>query len=86
MKMRTEKHWKMISTIEFCKSKLGYLAKFFDPFCKTFLTNRDKNEDEDKKISKNEFDFSILDIKTRLYKNFHENLRKQFLTHSLSHF
>ena len=50
------------------------------------MTNRNKNEDGDKKISKNEFDFSILDIKTRLYKNFHENLRKQFLTHSLSHF
>ena len=50
------------------------------------MTNRNKNENGDKKISKNEFDFSILDIKTRLYKNFHENLRKQFLTHSLSHF
>ena len=59
--------------------------KVFDPFYKTFLTNRDENEDEDKKIWKNEFDFWILHIKTRLFKNFHENLRK-FLTHSLSHF
>ena len=31
--------------------------KVFDPFYKTFLTNRDENKDEDKKIWKNEFDF-----------------------------
>ena len=40
--------------------------KNFDPFCRTFLTNRGKNEDEDDKIWKNEFDFGILHIKIRL--------------------
>ena len=36
-----------------------------------------KNEDEDEKIWKNEFDFWILHMKIRLYDNFHENLRKK---------
>ena len=31
--------------------------KLFDPFFMIFLTNRGKNEDEDKKIWKSEFDF-----------------------------
>ena len=39
-----------------------------------------------KRFGKNEFDFWILHIKIRLYKNFHENLRKIFLTNFLSHF
>ena len=39
-----------------------------------------------KRFGKNEFDFWIFHIKTRLYRNFHENLRKNFLTYFLSHF
>ena len=31
--------------------------KLFDPFFMTFFTNRGKNEDEDEKIWKNEFNF-----------------------------
>ena len=34
--------------------------RFFDPSCKTFLTNWGKNEDEDEKIRKNDLDFWIL--------------------------
>ena len=60
--------------------------KNFDPFCRTFLTNRGKNEDEDDKIWKNEFDFGILHIKIRLWCNFHEFLKKKKLTHFLRHF
>ena len=33
------------------------LRKNFDSFFKPFLTNQGKNEDEDEKIWKNEFDF-----------------------------
>ena len=39
--------------------------------------NDAKNEDEDEKIWKNDFDFWIFHIKIRLYDNFHENLRKK---------
>ena len=49
----------------------------FDPFCKTFLTNRGKNENEDEKILKNESSFWILHIKTSLKRAFHKNLRKK---------
>ena len=45
---------------------------------KTILTNRGKNEDEDKKNLKSEFNFSILHIKIRLYRNFHKNLKRNF--------
>ena len=61
---------------------------FFDLFCKTFLTTWDKNEDGDKNIWENEFNFWILHIKTRLYKKFSwksektifDSLFKPFLT------
>ena len=42
-----------------------------------FLTNWDKNEDEDEKIWENEFDIWILCVKITLYKTFHENLRNK---------
>ena len=45
-----------------------------------------KNEDEDEKIWENEFNFSILHIKIRLYGNFHENLWEKNLTYFLGHF
>ena len=45
-----------------------------------------KNEDEDEKTWKNEFDFWILHIKVKFYANFHENLRKKFLTNFVGHF
>ena len=60
--------------------------KGFTHFFRTFLTNRGKNENEDEKTVKNEFDFSILRIEIRLCGNFHENGRKQFLTYCLRHF
>ena len=43
----------------------------------TFLTNGGKNENENGKFNKDEFDFWIPYIKARLYCNFHENLRKK---------
>ena len=33
------------------------MEKNFDPFFRTFLINRGKNEDENEKICENEFDF-----------------------------
>ena len=45
-----------------------------------------KNEDEGEKIWKNVIDFWILHIKIRLCGNFHENCRKNFLTHFLGKF
>ena len=68
------------------KIKMKIWEKSFWPICKTFLTNQGKNEKEDKKIWKNEFYFLTLHIKIRLYRNFHENLRKRILAHFLSHF
>ena len=72
MKMKMKKCEKLISIFEFSISKSGYVAVFmkiwektFDPIFRTFLTNRGKNEDEDEKIWKNEFDFWILHIKIR---------------------
>ena len=53
------------------------LRKKTDPFFKTFLTNRGKNEIVNEKIWENEFDLWILHIKVRLYGNFHENLWKK---------
>ena len=50
----------------------------FDPFFKTFLTNQGKNDNEVEKVGKSEFNFSVLHIKLRLYRNFHENLRRHF--------
>ena len=86
-----EKFVKMSPNFEFSISKLGYVAIFmkiwektFDPFLRhfwpfsnTFLTNRGKNKDEDKKVWKNEFDFWIFHIKIRFCGNFHENLGKK---------
>ena len=53
MKMKMKINGNMSSILEFAISKLGYvpvfvkaLEKTFDPFLKTFLTNRSKNEDE----------------------------------------
>ena len=40
--------------------------KFLTHFVSQNLTNRGKNEDEDEKMWKNEFDFRILHIKIRL--------------------
>ena len=60
--------------------------KNFDSFFKPFLTNRGKNEDEDEKIWKNEFDFWILHIKIRLYGNFDVNLRTSNFDPILGHF
>ena len=37
-----------------------------------------KNEDEDEKIWENACDLCILQIKIRLYRNFHESLEKKF--------
>ena len=66
--------------------KLGYVAIFmkiprktFDPF-KAFLTNQDKNEDEDEKIWKNEFDFWILHIKLCCMKLFIKIWQRSFLS------
>ena len=53
------------------------LREKIDPFFKTFLTNRGKNEIVNEKIWENEFDLWILHIKVRLYGNFHENLWKK---------
>ena len=50
------------------------------------MTNQGKNENEDEKNWKNEFNFLILDIRIRLYGNFHENRRKTFLTLFLLYF
>ena len=54
----------MISVFEFFILKLSYVAvfmkireKFFDPSCKTYLTNQCKNEGEDEKKKENDFDF-----------------------------
>ena len=54
----------MSQILEHSISKLGYVTIFmkieeknFDPFSKTFLTNRGKNEDEDEKNWKNAFHF-----------------------------
>ena len=55
--------------------------KFFDPFCRTFLTNRGKNKDEDEKIGENQFNFWIFRIRIGFYGNFQENPRKNILTH-----
>ena len=58
-----KKYGKIISIFEFSISKLSYVAvfmkfqeNFFDPPCKTFLTNRGTNEDEDEKIRENDSD------------------------------
>ena len=48
--------------------------KNFHPLFKLFLTNRGKNENVNEKIWENEFDLWILQIKIRVYVNFHENL------------
>ena len=40
-----------------------------------------KNKDEDEKIWKNEIDFWIFHIQSRLYDNLHESLRRKSLTH-----
>ena len=63
MKMQMKKFERMNLIFEFSISKLGYvtifmkiLQKKFDPFFKTLLTKRDKNEDANKNIWENEFD------------------------------
>ena len=63
MKMRMKKFGRMNLIFEFSISKLGYMTIFmkilqkkFDPFFKTLLTKRDKNEDANKNIWENEFD------------------------------
>ena len=62
MKMKMKKYGEMSSIFELSKSKLGYVAVFlkiqekkFDPFFKTFLTNRGKNKEEDERIWENAF-------------------------------
>ena len=49
--------------------------KILSNFLNHFLTNWGKNEDEKLKNWETEFNLLILHIKTRLYENFHENLR-----------
>ena len=58
-----KKFGRMNLIFEFSISKLGYMTIFmkilqkkFDPFFKTLLTKRDKNEDANKNIWENEFD------------------------------
>ena len=52
--------------------------KKFDPFFKTFLTNRGKNEDENENKWEHEFNFGICHIKIRSCASFCESLRKNF--------
>ena len=54
-----KKFEKMSLIIKFSLSKLGKKSekKSFNSFFKQFLTNQNKNEKEDEKICKNEFDF-----------------------------
>ena len=63
--------------IRICDNFHENWRKNFDPFSKTFLTNRGKNEDEDEKNWKNGFHFWILHIKIRSYGTFHKNLQKK---------
>ena len=93
MKMEMKKYGKTSLIFKFFISKLGYMGLFikiweknFWPVFKTFFTNWGKNQDEDEKIWKNEYDFWIIYIKSRLCGSFYENMRKDFLTHFLSHF
>ena len=82
MKMKMTKFGKMSSIFEFSISKLGYaeifmkiLGKNFSAiYFETFLTNRDKNDDENEKTWENKSDFLILYIRIKLNGNFHENL------------
>ena len=91
IKLKMKKYGKMSSVFEFSMSKLEYVAifmkildKIFDPFFKTFLPNWGKNEDEDEKVRKNEFNFWVLHTKIKLCDNFHKNWRrKKLLTHFL---
>ena len=92
MKMQMKKFERMNLIFEFSISKLGYvtifmkiLQKKFDPFFKTLLTKRDKNEDANKNIWENEFDLWILPIKIRLYGTFMKICGKKSLTHFLGH-
>ena len=64
MKMKMKKCGKMSPIFEFSISKKVMwqfswesYGKFFDLLLKTFLTNQGKNEDEEEKNWKNEFDF-----------------------------
>ena len=54
--------------------KIG--ENFSELSCKIFMTNPEKNEDEDEKNKENEFDFLIFHIKIRFYRTFHKYLRK----------
>ena len=93
MKMKVKRFGKINSIFEFSISKLGCKAGFMKictkkiyPFCRTFLTNRNKNDNEDEKIWGNKSTFLILYIKIRLCGNFYQNPRKNFLTHLLRPF
>ena len=84
-KMKIEKLGKTISIFEFSLSKFGYVSifmkivgKIFWPIFKTFLANRGKNKNKNKKIWKNEFEYWILHIKIRLDVTFRKNLKKKF--------
>ena len=50
------------------------------------MTDQGKNEDEDKKIGENEFDFWITHIKIRFCGSFHENLEINFLINFVRQF
>ena len=83
MKIKMKKYGKIIPIFEFFISKSDFIKiceKKIDLFYTTFLTNREKNENNDEKMRKNESDFWIIHIKTKLCGNFHENPRKKFLT------
>ena len=96
MKMKMKKFGKMNSIFELSISELGYMAIFikicgkknFDPLFRTFLTNQDKNENEDEKYGKMspifEFSISKLDYVAIFMKicrkNFFDQFFKTFLT------
>ena len=75
---------KMSLSFEFSVPKLGYIEILMKVWEKdfwfifySFLTNWGKWKDEDENIFLNGLDFWIHHIKTKLYGNFQENLRKK---------
>ena len=77
MKMKMTKYGKLSPIFEFSLSK-KVMWQFSWKSEKSFLTHRGKNKNEDEKIWKNEFDFLNLHSKIRLYRSFHQNLRKNY--------
>ena len=92
--MNMKKYGKMSSIeIEFTILNIGYAGIFleiwdliFVQYFKGFLTNEEKNEDEDEKIWGNDFNFWIRHTKIILCGSFYENPWKSFLTHLVKYF